>query len=135
MAQPIMDTKLTLFEGVLTEINWGQRNQQYRSVDYSLYNPTAAQVDQEGTLKEQIALYICWCASVAASDRANKTSIFSSNEILTRRSTIVSALLTRMSREQPNHPALIILANDYNNAVQKGLVYVFCPYRSVQLND
>ena len=130
-----MDTKTTLFEGILTEFNWGHRNAQYRSINYSLYNPTADQVNQEGTLKEQIALYICWCASVAASDRANKTAIFASPEILTRRNMIVSTILARMMREQPNHPALIVLANDYNNAVLKGLVYVSCLYRSVRPKD
>ena len=35
-------------------------------------------------------------------------------------------LLARMADEQPNHPALIVLANDYQNAVEKaqGLVSV-----------
>ena len=135
MAQPIMDTKTTLFEGVLTEFNWGQRNQQYRSVNFTQYNPTSQQIDQEGTLKEQIALYICWCASIAASDRANGTGTFSTNDILTQRNMIVTALYTRMTREQPNHPALIVLANDYQNAVNKGLVYVSCLHRSVKSND
>ena len=130
MSKPIMDAKITLFEGVLTEFNWGQRNPIYRSVDMAQYNPTETQVDQEGTLKEQIALYLCWCAWVASSDKANQTNHFKSNAILTRRNMIVTAILNRMTREQAHHPALVVLAKDFQNAVNKGLVSAFSLHRS-----
>ena len=117
MSKPLIDTKAILFEGVLTEIIWGQRNPQYRSVDFSVYNPTTTQIDQEGTLKEQISLYLCWCGGMAASDKTNNTG--NSNDILIRRNQIVHALLTRMTREQLNYPALIVLANDYQTALPK----------------
>ena len=133
MAKPIMDAKITLFEGVLTEFNWGQHDPIYRTVDMAQYNPTEQQVDQEGALKEQIALYLRWCAVVAASDKTNKTGHFSSNAILTRRNTIVSTILNRMTREQPHHPALLVLANDYQNAINKGLVFVSSLHRSEQV--
>ena len=130
MAQPIMDAKITLFEGVLTEFNWGQRDPVYRTVDLSQYNPTEHQINQDGTLKEQIALYLCWCAKVAASDKANKTAHFASHTVLARRNMIVTAILNRMTREQAHHPALFVLANDYQNAIKKGLVFERSLHRS-----
>ena len=138
MAQSLMDTKATLFEGVIIEFDWGQRGPKYRTVDITKYQPTSSQIDQEGTLKEQMALYLCWCGGVAASDKANNTGYFTSNDILTRRNQYVHALLTRTMREQPNHPALIVLANDYKKAVEKakGLVSVqSSPYRSESTNN
>ena len=97
------------------------------------YNPTATQIDQEGTLKEQIALYLCWCAGVAASDKANKTGLFTSNAVLTRRNMIVTTIYNRMTREQPHYPALIVLANDYQKAINKGLVFTSSLYRPEQV--
>ena len=133
MTKPTMDAKITLFEGVLTEFQWGQRDPVYRTIDMTNYNPTELQIDQEGTLKEHIALYLCWCAGVAASDKANKTGHFASVPVLTRRNMIVTAIFNRMTREQPHHPALVVLANDFQNAINKGLVFVTSLHRSEQV--
>ena len=125
MSKTIMDTKATLFEGVIAEFNWGQREPRYRLVDISTYNPTSTQIEQEATLKEQIALYLCWCGGIAASDKVNSTGHFTSEPVLARRNQYVLALLNRMTREQPNHPALIVLANDYKKAVERAQGLVF----------
>ena len=121
-----MDAKATLFEGVLIEFNWGQRNQQYRSLDLSAYTPSAERISKEGTLSEQIALYLCWCAHITATDKSRNTGHFTSQPSLVLRNQCVHAILNRMAIDQPNHPALIVLANDCQLAVQKaqGLVFL-----------
>ena len=127
MARPSMDAKATLFEGILTEFDWGQQSHQFRSLDLKAFSPTANAMLQEGTLKNQIALYLTWCAYIVATDKANQTDVFRAQATLVLRNSCVHAILTRMTNEQPNHPALIVLGNDCQRAIQKaqGLVSDF----------
>ena len=125
MAKPTMDAKATLFEGILIEFNWGQRNHQFRSLDISSYTPNPDRISQEGALKDQIALYLLWCSHIAGLDKTNKTAIFTSVNVLTLRNNCVHAILNRMQNEQPNHPALIVLGNDCQIAIKKAQGLVF----------
>ena len=128
MDKPIMDAKATLFEGILLEFNWGQHSQQFRSLDLSKFVPSADRILTEGALKDQIALYLRWGSHIAALDKAN----FASSNVLAIRNQCVHAILTRMQNEQPNHPALIVLGNDCQIAIQKaqGLVFSLAPPQS-----
>ena len=122
-----MDAKATLFEGILIEFDWGQHSQQFRSLDLKSFSPSADAITQEGTLKDQIALYLTWCAYIVATDKANQTDLFRAQETLVLRNSCVHAILNRMTNEKPNHPALIVLGNDCQRAILKaqGLVSDF----------
>ena len=119
-----MDAKATLFEGILIEFDWGQHSQKYRALDLKGFVPLPDTILQEGTLREQIALYLTWCAYLVTTDKANKTDVFRAPETLARRNACVHAVLNRMTNEKPNHPALIVLGNDCQRAILKaqGLV-------------
>ena len=114
-----MDTKNKLFEGVLTEFNWGQQLPQHRITNLNEYQPTVEYIEQEGALKSHIATYLNWCGGVAHSDKNNQTALFNSPNVLSKRNTIATALFNRLARERPNHPALIVLARDWEKELEK----------------
>ena len=123
--KPAMDAKATLFEGILLEFNWGQHTQQFRSLDLNGFTPNADRILTEGALKDQIAVYLRWCSHIAAMDKSNNSANFSSHTVLAIRNKCVHAILHRMQNEQPNHPALIVLGNDCQIAIQKAQGLVF----------
>ena len=131
-----MDTRAKLFEGVLTEFNWGQLLSQHRITNLKDYNPTVHSIDTEDKINAHISVYLNWCGGVAHHDKANNTKHFSSPDVLTKRNTIVNAILARLAREKPKHPSLIVLAKDWEKELleQQRTCIRFkklSPYRSV----
>ena len=111
-----MEGKAVLFEGIMLEINWGQKQAKYRVSDPAQYNPSLESIRSEETVKGHMARYLNWCGLMAQIDKTQKTAHFSSPAVLAKRNTLVLAFIERLTAEQPNHPALIVLGKDIHMA-------------------
>ena len=114
-----MNCKAILFEMVLSEFDWGQHAAHNKLTSLAEFNPSAAQIRQEGNLKTHIARYMNWSGAMAHADRTNNTGHFKSPAILAKRNEWTMTMYDRLVAESPIHPALIVLAKDLHHAAQQ----------------
>ena len=111
-----MEGKAVLFEGIMLEINWGQKKAQYRVPNPAAYNPTDESIRTEDTINGHIARYLNWCGLMVQIDKTQNTAHFTSPACLTKRNKLILAFIERLTAEKPNHPALIVLGKDLHAA-------------------